>query len=161
MRYTSEAIIFLPRSKVIELFDDPDNMYYWHEGLDKLNLLNGIQRQEGAKSKLIYKLWNYKFEVIETIESRSLPDELICTYESKNIWKRVKSLFIEIDMNRTILVLITEFRCAGFLKILSFLAPNLFRKMLHKDIQEFKQFAESKVINNLYNLCPVRKECSA
>lgn len=156
MRYTSEALILLPRSKVIELFDDSDSMYHWHEGLDKLNLLNGIQRQERARSKLIYKLWNYKLEVIETIESRNLPDELICTYESKNIWRRVKNRFIEIDKNRTMLVLITEFRCTGVIKILSFLAPKLFKKALHKDIQEFRQFAESRVIKDLYNLCLVK-----
>jgi len=32
MKYTSEVTINLPRDRVVELFDDPDNLPKWQKG---------------------------------------------------------------------------------------------------------------------------------
>lgn len=144
MRYTLEITIVLPRNKVIELFDNPDNLYHWRDSLVSLKLLSGTQGHKGARTKLIYKLRKHRVEMIETVESRSLPDELVCTYESKNVWNRTINRFIEINTNKTMWVLITEFRCTGLLRIICLLMPGIFRKTSLKDMKEFRRFAESQ-----------------
>ena len=152
MRYTLEVTIALPRNRVVELFDDSDNLYKWQEGLVNLEPLSGIQRLEGAKTKLIHKFRNNKVEMIETVEKRNFPDEFICTYEAKNTWNRTINRFIEIDYDKTMWVLIAEFRCVGFLKILAFIMPGLFRKSTLKDMREFKRFAENQPKGTLHKL---------
>ena len=156
MRYTLETTIVLPRDKVAELFDNPDNLYHWLESLVSLELLSGIQGQVGAKSKLIHKFQNRKVEMIETVESRNLPDEFICTYEAKNAWNRVVNRFIDINTNKTMWVRITEFRCTGFLKVMAFLIPSIFKKASLKDMKEFKRFAESQPLGTLHKLYAVK-----
>lgn len=156
MRYTLEITVAVPRDKVIELFDNPDNLPHWQESLASLELLSGIRGQTGAKSKLVHKFRDHKVEMIETVERRSLPDELIYTYEAKNAWNRVVNRFIEINKNKTMWVLITEFKCTGFLRVLAFLMPSIFKKASLKDMKEFKGFAESQPLNNLYKLYSVK-----
>ena len=68
MRYTLEITVAAPRNRVVELFDNPDNLPHWQESLASLELLSGIRGQVGAKSKLIHKFQNHKIEVIETVE---------------------------------------------------------------------------------------------
>lgn len=156
MRYTLEITVAAPRDRVVELFDNPDNLPHWQESLASLEFLSGIRGQVGAKSKLIHKFQNHKIEVIETVERRSLPDELVCIYEAKNAWNRVVYRFIEINKNKTMWVLMTEFRCTGFLRVLTFLMPSILKKASIYDMKEFKWFAESQPLNNLCKLYSVK-----
>ena len=156
MRYILEITVAAPRDRVVELFDNPGNLPYWQESLDSLELLSGIQGQVGAKSKLVHKFQNHKVEMIETVERRSLPDELVCIYEAKNAWNRVVNRFIEINKNKTMWVLMTEFRCTGFLRVLTFLVPSIFKKASIYDMKAFKCFAESQPLKNLCKLYSVK-----
>ena len=124
MRYILEITVAAPRDRVVELFDNPDNLPHWQKSLASLELLSGIRGQVGAKSKLVHKFQNHKVEMIETVERRSLPDELVYIYEAKNAWNRVVNRFIEINQNKTMWVLMTEFRCTGFLRVLTLLKAD-------------------------------------
>ena len=41
MKYTREIVIELPRDRVIELFDDADNLSKWQEGLQSFEHVSG------------------------------------------------------------------------------------------------------------------------
>ena len=49
--YTVAIEIDLPRDRVIELFDNPDNLFKWQTGLQSFDHLSGEPGQPGAKSK--------------------------------------------------------------------------------------------------------------
>ena len=73
MRYTCEISINLPRDKVIELFDNPDNLAKWQKGLKSFTLESGQEGMPGAKSRLVYDMNGKNIEMIETIITRNLP----------------------------------------------------------------------------------------
>lgn len=81
MKYTNEVIINAPVNRVIELFDNADNMKEWQPGLVSFEHLSGTPGQVGAKSKLKYKMGNREIEMIETITVKNLPEEFSGTVE--------------------------------------------------------------------------------
>ena len=48
MKYTLEILIDQPREKVVELFDNPDNMKHWQEGFVSLTHISGTPGEIGA-----------------------------------------------------------------------------------------------------------------
>ena len=72
--YTVEIEIDLPRGRVIELFDNPDNLVKWQTGLQSFEPVSGEPGQPGAVSKLVYRNGKRKFELFETVIERTLPD---------------------------------------------------------------------------------------
>jgi hypothetical protein len=142
MRYTLELDIEAPRSKVVELFDNPENWPKWQEGFVSAEPIAGTAREVGSKIKIVQKMPTGSTEIIETMESRHLPEEVTCVYEAKGAWNRVANRFVEISPAQTRWVFETEFRCEGLLKILSLLAPGMFRRSSLKEMGRFKQFVE-------------------
>lgn len=126
----------------MELFDDPENWPKWQDGFVSAEPIAGMARKTGSKIKLVQKLATGNTEIIETIESKHLPEEVTCTYEAKGAWNRVANRFLEVSPARTRWVFETEFRCRGILKIMSVLAPGMFRKASLKEMNRFKKFAE-------------------
>ena len=89
MKYNSEVVIDLPRPRVVELFDNADNLSKWQPGLSSFEPLSGELGQTGAKSRLVYDMNGRRVEMTETIVSRDLPDEFSATYAAKGVmnWK--------------------------------------------------------------------------
>ena len=142
MKYTSEIEINRPVDKVIELFDNPDNMSKWMEGLQSFEHISGTAGQPGAKSRLKFKMGKREIEMIETITVRNLPDEFSGTYEAKGVFNIVKNKFTSLPGNRTKYVTEQEFQFKGFMKIIGFLMPGVFKKQSMKYLIAFKNFAE-------------------
>ena len=67
MKYEVETTIDLPRERVIELFDNPDNLPKWQPTLQSFELISGESGQPGAKSRLVYLEDGREIEMIETI----------------------------------------------------------------------------------------------
>jgi len=86
VRYSVTVDINLPRDKVIELFDNPDNMSKWQEGLVSFKHVSGVAGEKGAISELLYKMGKREIAMIETITERSLPDRFCGTYEAKGMF---------------------------------------------------------------------------
>lgn len=143
MKYTVETTINLPRQKVIELFDNPDNLKHWMEGLISFEHLSGAPGMVGAKSKLTFQMGKRRMELIETITRRDLPDEFSGTYEANGVFNIQRNRFEIIDQNSTRYISETEFKFKGFMKILAFLMPGAFKKQSMKYLLDFKKFAES------------------
>ncbi|HNO23164.1 MAG TPA: SRPBCC family protein [Leptospiraceae bacterium] len=75
MKYSVEIEINLPIARVIELFDNPDNLQKWQPGLLSFEHLSGTPGQPGAKSRLTFRMGRGKMIMTETVTVRNLPDE--------------------------------------------------------------------------------------
>ena len=141
--YTVEIDIDLPRDRVIELFDDPGNLYKWQTGLQSFEHLSGEPGQVGAKSKLVYLNGKHRVELIETITHRDLPDAFHGTYEWSGGGNTLENRFVELGPDRTrwISTCAYEFR-SPMLKLMGFLVPSMFRKQNMVFLRNFKAFCE-------------------
>jgi len=142
MKYIHSIDINLPREKVIELFDNPDNMKHWQPGLISYEHIEGDQGKPGAKMRLNYKIGRREVEMIETILIHNLPGELSGTYEAKGVWNKIKNTFTEKDPWTTTWKAENEFKFKGFMKIMATLMPSAFKKQSYKYMKFFKEFAE-------------------
>lgn len=142
MKYSNEVEINLPLTKVIDLFDNPDNMKHWQPGFLSFEPLEGIPGQAGAKSRLRYKMGKRNIEMIETITTRNLPHEFHGIYEAKGVHNVMKNYFSEITENKTRWVSESEFNFKGMMKLVAWLMPGAFKKQSQKYLDMFKEFAE-------------------
>ena len=144
MKYTCEILIDLPRKRVIELFDNPDNMIKWQEGLISFEHLSGEPGKVGAKSKMRYKMGKREIDMIETITVNKLPDEFCGTYEADKTFNELKNYFTETAEGKTKWVAVSEFRFSGFMKLMGWLMPGAFKKQTMKFMEAFKKFVENE-----------------
>jgi len=143
MKYEHKIEINLPRNRVIELFDSTENMRKWQPELISFEHVSGTPGQEGAKSKLLYKMGKRETQMIETITKRNFPDEFSGTYETKGVWNLQENFFKETGENKTEWTTISEFRCSGFMKVICWLMPGAFKKQTLKFMKRFKDFVEN------------------
>jgi len=142
MKFTCEIEIGLPVSRVVELFDNIDNLKLWQPGFVSFEPLSGTPGEAGAKARLKYVMGKREIEMIETITVKDLPREFSGTYEAKGVWNEVKNYFIPLDEHRTLYKTENDFRFSGFMKIIGFLMPVAFKKESMKYLVQFKDFAE-------------------
>jgi hypothetical protein len=146
MKYTLTVDIGLPLTKVIELFDNPQNWSKWREGFISFNAMIGTPGEQGSKTKLVNRIGPSETAIIETVEVKALPGEMTCTYEAPGFWmgawNRASNRFSELGPNKTQWEFESEFRCRGLLKVMSFLIPSMFQTASLKEMNNFKKFAE-------------------
>lgn len=145
MKYTNEVIIKAPLEKVIELFDDADNLKKWQPGLVSINHLSGEYGKVGSTYKLDFKMGKRDIEMIETIKVKDLPHLIVTTYDAKNVWNEVRSNFEKIDKSTTKYWTENEFKMSGMMKLFAFLMPGAFKKQSQKYLNLFKEFAEKEI----------------
>lgn len=143
MKYSCEIEIELPRERVVELFDNPDNMQHWQEGFVSLDHLSGEPGAAGAQSTLTYKMGKRDIEMVETILRNELPAHFDATYEASNVYNVQENRFEELPGNRTKWVSDCEFQFKGFMRVFGFLMPGAFKKQSNKFMVDFKNFAEN------------------
>ena len=115
MKFSSEIEINKPVEKVVALFDNPNNLKEWMEGLQSFEPISGTPGQVGAKSKLRFKMGRREIEMIETILVRNLPEEFSGTYEANGVYNIVKNKFVSLPENRTRhIAIFCRFRCRNF-----------------------------------------------
>ncbi len=145
MKYTTQIDINQPIDRVIELFDNPDNMKEWMEGLQSFESISGTPGEEGAQSKLKFQMGKRSIEMIETITTRNLPEEFTGTYETKGVFNIVKNRFVPIDEHNTRYIQDQEFQFRSLtMKVMGFIMPSLFKKQSMKYLTDFKNFAEGQ-----------------
>lgn len=143
MKYTNQITINQPVAKVIELFDNADNMQYWMPGFKSYEFIEGVPGQVGSKMKLTFKMGNREMVLVETITVRNLPHEFSGTYEQKGVYNVVKNFFSAVDENTTLYTSESEFQFSTFgMKLLGWLMPGAFKKQSQKYLEQFKAFAE-------------------
>ena len=145
MKYTLHIDIDLPRSRVIELFDDPDNLKYWQKGFVSFTPQHGALGAVGSTAFLRYDINGQQTALLETITSSNLPDEFSATYETNGVWNHIHNRFEERTPEQTRWVFDCEFRFTGLMmRIFAFLRPGTFRKQSYSFMEKFKAFAENE-----------------
>ena len=146
MKYTVTVEIEAALEDVISLFDDPANWSKWREGFVSAEPLRGDLGTEGSQAKLVNRVGGRDTVMIETVERKTLPDEMTCVYEAPGFWlgawNRVTNRFRPLGSHRSAWELESEFRCRGILKVMSVLMPGMFREATLKEMRRFKGFAE-------------------
>lgn len=141
--YTVEIDINLPRDRVIELFDNPDNLFKWQTGLQSFEHQSGQPGQVGAKSKMVYLNGKHRIELTETITKRNLPDEFDGTFEWKGGKNTLVNRFIELGPDKTRWESTCEYEFSSLmLKLMGALFPGKFREQNLMFMRNFKAFAE-------------------
>ena len=144
MNYTCETIIRLPRQRVIELFDNPDNLKEWMPGLVSFEHISGNPGQPGAVSRLVFQLGKRKMVMTETVKVRRLPDEFTGTYDMNGVYNEVKNFFAETQEGFTHYKTENYFRFTGIMKIFAWMMGSTFRKTSQDYLDRFKAFAEKQ-----------------
>lgn len=144
MKYTTEIEINQPIEKVIELFDNQDNMQKWMVDLKSFENLSEIPGEVRAKMKMQFTLGKHEIEMTETITAKNLPENYSMEYDSKGVWNAVKNSFEVISEGKTKYIVEHEFKFQGFMKIMGFVMPGAFKRQSRKYQVDFKRFAESQ-----------------
>ncbi len=145
MKYTLVLDIDVPRDMVVSQYINPGNWHRWQESLVSVESLGGIDREVGSKTKIVNKFGRKNIEVIETVEVNEIPELFTCTYEAPGAWNRVENRFKEMDSGNTRWEFDSEFKCQGFLKIMSVVMPGMFRRASLKEMRAFKLFVEQHI----------------
>ncbi len=143
MKYSTEVVIGLPRERVIELFDDPDNMMKWQKGLQSFEHISGELGQPGAKSHMVFDLNGRIVEMVETITVRNLPDEFSGTYDAKGDHNIIVNRFYEEGADKTRWVTENEFKFKGIMALMSLFMGRAFKKQTTAFMNDFKTFMEN------------------
>lgn len=142
LKYKNEVIIDASRDKVIEMFMDPNNIDKWQSGFISMEIISGESGEVGSKTKLLYKMGKREIEMIETITVKNLPFEFSGTYEANGVYNIVKNYFEELPDGKTKYWSDSEFQFKGFMKLIGFLFPGMFKKQSQKYLDLFKDFVE-------------------
>ena len=142
MKYTTEVIINLPRTRVIELFDSTENMYKWQKGLKIFKIISGEPGEEGCRSEMVYEGRKGDLEMIETITKRNLPDEFHGIYEARGVYNEMYNYFSETDSGNTVWQTVSVFRFRGLMTLMSPFMKAAFTNNTLLNMERFKSFAE-------------------
>ncbi len=145
INYTTDITINVPREKVIELFDNAENIKKWQPEFQSSTHISGEPGQEGAKSLWKYTMNNKEVEMEEVITKRNFPDSFEGKYTMKGTENIMKQTFIEVDENTTKWESYNEFHLSGFMKLMSWFMPKAMKKGTDRYMKNFKEFAESAV----------------
>lgn len=135
--------IDLPRDRVIELFDDRDNLFKWQIGLQSFEHVSGEPGQVGAKSRMVYDMGGQMVELTETITKRDLPHEFNGYYDWDGGRNSLINRFIETGPNSTRWESVCDYQFNGLMmKLMGFFFPGIFRRQNLKFMHNFKRMAE-------------------
>lgn len=142
MKYTCEVLIRRPKEKVAVLFENPRNLQHWQPGFISVTHLSGKPGQAGSRSRLLYKMDKREIEMIETVNSNTMPDAFNSTFETKNVVNIQENRFEKVGDNITRWVSYNEFRFGGIMKLVAIFMPGAFKKQSQKYLDMFKEYAE-------------------
>ena len=143
MKYTAEIRINLPRSKVIEIFDNSANLQKWQPGLKRVTQLEGKPGKEGARSEMIYAGRKGDLVITETITLKKLPEAFHMDYRSRGVYNVVENLFSEEEPGITLWQSVNQFKFKGMMMLM---APFMKQAFIHNtmlNMDRFKLFAEN------------------
>lgn len=142
MKYNTEIIINLPRARVIELFDNTENLHKWQEGLLSFKHLEGEAGQEGAVSQMVYEGRKGDLVMEETITSRNFPDEFSAAYKAKGVHNVINNYFTEDTPGQTTWKMFNVFRFSGLMALMAPFMKTAFEANTVLSMERFRSFAE-------------------
>jgi len=143
MKYTTEILINLPRSRVVELFDNSENLSLWQPGLLSFTHLEGEPGEEGARSELVYEGRKSDLVMTETIITKRLPEQFHMSYKSRGVYNELENWFAEKEPGLTLWRTKNYFRFGG---IMMLMVPFMKQAFIHNtmlNMDRFKVFVEN------------------
>jgi len=144
MKYSNEVTIKASLNKVVELFENEDNLPKWQEGFVSAEILEGQRGKAGLVSRLRYKMGKRDIEMIETVLEWNLPHKFTANYKAKGVDNIVENSFEAIDDHTTRYFTNNEFKFKGIMKLMGLLMPGAFKKQSQKYLNDFKKFVENE-----------------
>lgn len=148
MNYINQIDVNLPRARVVELFDNTENLKEWMPGLVLFETIEGQPGQPGTKSKMEFQMGKRKMQMIETIISNNLPDEMEGYYETSGVKNNIKVSFVEIEPNKTMYISESTFKLSGIMWLIGPFMKKIFMKTSQDYLERFKTFAEGRGLSN-------------
>ncbi len=143
MKFHIEIIVDISLDKLIELFENPDNLKQWQPNVISFEHLSGTIGQKGAVSRIHYNMLVKKIVMKETILKRNLPEEFVLLYESDGVSNTVTNNFKQLADNKTRWIMQNNFKFAGLMKYAAMALKGVFRKQTEQTMERFKKFAET------------------
>jgi len=145
MKFSCYVDIDVQRDRLVELFDNPENLKHWQDGFISFEHLNGHPGHPGSQSKMIYKIGKRGMELIETIKVYNLPEEFTALYEFKEGANTMTVSFEDLGYGKTRYHSEVEYiqMNSFMMKMMSVLMPGMFKKQVKKWMDQFKAFAEN------------------
>lgn len=142
MKYTTEIIINKPRDLIIETFENSSLLPHWQRGLKRSRVVSGKDGEVGSKRKLYITMEGQSIKMTETIIKKNLPEEWHGKYTSKGMESIQQNFFEALSDTQTRWTSHSEFKFSGFMKLISKLLPDIFKKRSVLVQQDFKAFIE-------------------
>lgn len=144
MKYTESIRIEAPRDEIVPLFFDTAHMARWQQGLLRAEPLEGTPGEPGARTRLVFRMGRRDMDMIETLAARDGNARLDLDYAAPGMTNRNASLFHDED-GGTLWEMTCEFIPETLmLKLMTRLAPGMFRRQTVKNMRAFKEFAENR-----------------
>ena len=149
IKYTCEITIDLPRAQVAALFDDPQNLFKWQNGLQKMEHISGTAGEKDAQTRLVYDQNGHAVEMTETILERHLPHKFSSLYETAGAKNWMHNEFHEVSPSQTRWVADNTFEFSGEMAAMNDADEDTvaaFRQETLGNMALFKQFAENTAV---------------
>lgn len=147
MKFTCQVEINAPKLKVVELFDNPDNLKEWQDGFVAMEFLEGEPGAVGSTAKMIYKTGKREIELMETILTNNLPDDFEGEYVHKHMTNTMKNTFETLKNGNTLYQ--ADIHYSKFnglmIKLMASIFPGMFKKQTQKWMDQFKRFVEHRI----------------
>lgn len=146
MKFTCRVEVNLPIKKVVELWNNSDNLQYWQEGFERIEHLSGKKNEVGSKYMLHYNFKGTPMELEETIIEMDLPNVMEGEYVHKHMSNRMRNTFTVLGENSTVWKAELDYiQFNGvMMKLFALFGKGIFRKQTQKWLDEFKKFAEAQ-----------------
>ena len=144
IRYTEEIEINTNIDTVIALFDNPYNMQKYMKGIESYKVVEGNIREVGTKAEMIVLMGEKKIIMIEEIITNNLPEEKKVTYTADGVYNIVTNRLVKISESKTKFINEQEFEFKGYMKVIGFFMPSVFKKQSRVYLKDFKEFAENQ-----------------
>lgn len=144
MKFTCSVDIKLPRTKVVALWENEDNLKEWQDGFLGFEHISGAPGEVGSKLLMKYKNGKREMELEETILVNDLPEMFTGQYVHTHMTNTMENVFTELDASNTRWTANLDYSILnGFMiRLIAKIFPGLFKKQTQKWLDQFKEFAE-------------------
>jgi hypothetical protein len=149
LKYSEEIVINKNIDTVIVLFDNPYIMKEYMYGMESYTLIEGNLRKVGAKARIEMAMIEKdvvkrRITMTEEVITKNLPHKMQVTYTSGIVFNIATNKFEKISDNKTRFITEQEFQFKGFMKIISFFMPSIFKQQTKIYLESFKHFVENQ-----------------
>ncbi len=150
MKFQCHVDIYAPIDKVLDLFDNPNNLQYWQQGFISYTSISGKPGTMDSKTRLRYKQGRNDIELIETILVDDLPQERKGLYVHKHMTNTMSNSFQDLGDGTTRYIAEVHYTEIShpIAKFISWIFPGLFKRQVQKWMDNFQKFVEGDLGNS-------------